>query len=225
MLYVAVTILFLLGTLFGLTFLRFRAGAASEGEGDRLSLLREYSGWLGDGARAFFGSGTPAKVTALYKSWVLLRYPGWRQWVFVALAASFLACAATGFFFAVFVPRGMFGLFLLGHVCAGGLFAVGLAALLLLRAGAYRPDDEPGAGRCDFCPVLKSVPLAYVLTGVFWAFAAAGFVLVVTALLSMLPYLHFGAQIPLLDTHKYAALAALLAAVVFFDLDILPRRG
>lgn len=225
MLYVIVTILFLIGTLFALTFLRFRAGAPSVEEGDRLSLLREYSGWLGDGVRALFEPGTRAKATGLYKSWVLRRYPGWRQWIFVALAASFALCAASGFFFAVFVPRGMFGLFLLGHVCAGGLFAVSLAALLLLRAGAYRPDAGPGTGTCDLCPVLKNVPRAYVLTGLFWAFAAAGFILVVTALLSMLPYLHFGAQIPLLDAHKYGALAALLAAVVFCDLDILPRRG
>jgi hypothetical protein len=225
MLYVSVTVLSLLGTLFGLTFLRFRAGAPSRAESDRLSLLREYSGWLGEGVRALFDPGTRAKATGLYKSWVLRRYPGWRQWVFVALAASFALCAASGIFFAVFVPRGMFGFFLLGHVCAGGLFAVSLAALLLLRAGAYRPDDAPGTGRCDFCPVLKNVPTTYVLTGLFWAFAAAGFILVVTALLSMIPYLHFGAQIPLLDAHKYGALAALLAAVVFFDLDILPRRG
>jgi hypothetical protein len=109
---------------------------------------------------------------------------------------------------------------------AGGLFAVSLSAVLLLRAGAYRPDAEPPAGdTCVSCPILKSVPRAHLLTGLFWTLTAAGFILVVTALLSMLPILHFGAQFPLLETHRYAALAALLAAVVFFDLDILPRRG
>jgi hypothetical protein len=203
MLFIAVTVLSVLGTLFGLAFLRFRAG----------------------GARALFDSGTPAKAPALYKTWVVRRYAGWRQWIFVALVASFGFCAATGFFFAIFVRRGMFGLPLLCHVLAGGLFAVSLAALLLLRAGAYRPDDGPGVEKCDLCPVLKNVPMTYVLTGLFWAFAAAGFILVVTALLSMLPYLHFGAQIPLLEAHRYGALAALLAALVFFDFDILPRRG
>ena len=120
----------------------------------------------------------------------------------------------------------MFGIPLLLHVMAGGLFAVGLAAVLLLRAGAYGPDAESPAGDfCVACPVLKSVPRPYLVAGLFWILTAAGFVLVVTALLSMLPILHFGAQLPLLETHRYAALAALLAAIVFFDLDILPRRG
>jgi hypothetical protein len=225
MLFIAVTLLSVLGTLFGLTFLRFRAGAAPGEERDAPSFLRDSAGRFGDGVRAIFDSGTPAKALTLYKTWVLRRYPGWRQWIFVALVTSFGFCAASGFFFAIFVPRGMFGIPLLCHVMAGGLFAVGLAALLLLRAGAYRPDDGPGVEKCDLCPILKNVPMTYVLTGLFWAFAAAGFVLVVTALLSMLPYLHFAAQIPLLETHRYGALAALLAALVFFDFGILPRRG
>lgn len=225
MLFIAITVLSVLGILFGLTFLRFRAIPAAGEERNAPSRLRNYAGWLGDGARALFDSGIPAKALALYKTWTVRCYPGWRQWVFVALATSFGICAASGFFFAVFVPRGMFGIPLLCHVTAGGLFAVSLAALLLLRAGAYRPDDGPGAEKCDLCPVLKNVPTTYVLTGLFWAFTAAGLVLVVTALLSMLPYLHFGAQIPLLGAHRYGALAALIAAVVFFDLGILPRRG
>lgn len=225
MLFVAVTVLSVMGTLVGLAFLRFRAGTSPAEEGEAPSLFRGYAGWLVDGARALFDSGAPAKALALYRTWVLRRYAGWKQWVFVALATSSGFCAASGFFFAVFIPRGMFGIPLLCHVMAGGLFAVSLAALLLLRAGAYRPDDGPGVEKCDLCPVLKNVPMTYVLTGLFWAFAAAGFVLVLTALLSMLPYLHFRAQILLLEAHRYGALAALLSALVFFDLDILPRRG
>lgn len=225
MLFAALTVLSVLGMFFGLAFLRFRAGA-SPGEGQRApSLFRDYPGWLGDGARTLFDPGIPAKALALYKAWVVPRYPGWRQWIFVTLATSFGFCAASGFFFVIFLPRGMFGIPLLCHVMAGGFFAVSLAALVLLRAGAYRPDDGPGAETCDRCPILKKVPMTCVLTGAFWAFAAAGFVLIVTALLSMLPYLHFGAQIPLLEAHRYGALAAVLAAFVFFDLGILPRRG
>jgi hypothetical protein len=226
MLFIAVTILSLLGVLFGRTFLRFRAGAVSPRSRELPSLLREYSGWLGDGVRALFEHATPARALALYKAWVVPRYPGWRQWAFIAFAASFAFCAATGIFFAIFVPRGMFGIPLLFHVMAGGLFAVSLAAVLLLRAGAYRPDAESPAGDfCVSCPVLKSVPRRYLVAGLFWILTAAGFVIAVTALLSMLPVLHFAAQLPLLETHRYAALAALLAAIVFFDLDILPRRG
>ncbi len=106
MLYIAVTVLSIVGTLFGLAFLRFRAGAPPVKEGDAPSLLRGYAGWLGDGARALFDSGAPAKMLALYKTWVLRRYAGWRQWIFVALATSFGFCAASGFLFAVFRPSG-----------------------------------------------------------------------------------------------------------------------
>ncbi len=226
MLFIIVTVLALPGTLLGLTFLRFRAGTASAGKEVTASLLRDYAGWLGDGGRTLIDSGTPAKAVALYRTWVGCRYPGWRQWIFVALAASFALCAGIGLFFAVFVPRGMFGILLLCHVMAGGIFAVSLAAVLLLRAGAYRPDAEASAGDTRVaCPVLKGVPRGDLLTGLFWAFAAAGLVLMATALLSMLPYLHFGAQIPLMEAHRYAALISLVAAAVFADLDIIPRRG
>lgn len=226
MFFIAVTVIALLGTLFGRTFLRFKAAAGTTAPGDTVGRLREYSGWLGDGIRALFEPGTAMKARSLYRGWVGARYPGWRQWVFAAMAASFALSAGTGLFFALFIPRGMFGLLLLGHVMSGGLFAVSLAAAMLLRAGAHRPDAEAAPDDvCAACPVLKSVPRSRLVAALFWAFAASGFVLIVTALLSMLPYLRFGAQAPLLEAHRYGALAALLSSILFFDLDILPRRG
>jgi hypothetical protein len=224
--FIIVTVLAVLATFFGLTFSRFLAGAPAAGSHDVPSLFREYSGWMGESTRAFFKPGLAVRALGLYKSWVGANYPGWRQWVFAVFVASFTFCAASGFFFAVFVPRGMFGIPLLCHVMAGGLFAVCLAAVLLLRAGAYRPDaaDSGDGKRCP-CPFLRNIPLKHLLTGLFWSFAAAGLVLIVTALFSMLPYLHFGTQFPLLEAHRYSALAALLAAMAFVDLGLLPRRS
>ena len=42
----------------------------------------------------------------------------------ICFYGSFLYLAASGFFFAIFIPRGLFGYPLVGHVMAGGLFAV-----------------------------------------------------------------------------------------------------
>jgi hypothetical protein len=56
-------------------------------------------------------------------------------------------------------------------------------------------------------------------------FAAAGLCLTVTALASMLPYFHYRAQMPILEFHRYGALAALLLVMAYFDFGMLPRRG
>jgi hypothetical protein len=226
MLFIIITVLAVLGLAFGLTFFRFLAGTPSVDKRDLPALVGAYGEWLGDGMRSFFKPGFPIKVQAFYRTWVGKNYPGWRQWIFVALVVSFSYCAASGFFFAVFVPRGMFGILLLGHVMAGGLFAVSLATALLLRAGAFRPDaGDPGSEKCDFCPVLKNLPKKEILTALFWMFAAAGLCLIVTALASMLPYFHYRTQMPLLEFHRYGALAALLSVMAYFDFGMLPRRG
>ena len=210
MLFLVVSVLALIGVLFWRTFLRFLEAGHSRSLRDIPALVPEYAGWLGDRIRGLPRSATPAKARALYETWVLDRYPGWKQGIFAAFAVSFGFCAASGLVFAAFVHRGIFGVPLLLHVMSGGLFAVSFAALLLLRAGAYRPDAGPAPGG---------------RVSLFWLLAAAGLVLVVTALAAMLPLFPFRAQFLLLDIHRYAALAALLAAIVFFDIDILPRRG
>jgi hypothetical protein len=226
MLFIIITVLAVLGLTFRLTFFRFLSGTPPVDKRDLPALAGAYGEWLGDGMRSFFKPGFLIKVQVFYRTWVGQNYPGWRQWVFAALVVSFGYCAASGFFFAVFVPRGMFGIPLLGHVMAGGLFAVSLAAALILRAGAFRPDaSEPEPEKCEFCPVLKNLPKRAILTALFWMFAAAGLCLTVTALASMLPYFHYRAQMPLLEFHRYGALAALLLVMAYFDFGMLPRRG
>lgn len=213
MLFIIITVLAVLGLAFRLTFFRFLSGTPPVEKRGLPELAGAYGEWLGDGVRSFFKPGFPIKAQTLYRTWVGKNYPGWRQWVFAALVLSFGYCSASGFFFAIFVPRGMFGVPLLCHVMAGGLFAVSLAATLILRAGAFRPDaGDPGSEK-------------WALTALFWMSAAAGLCLIVTALASMLPYFHYRAQMPLLEFHRYGALAALLLVVAYFDFGMLPRRG
>jgi hypothetical protein len=226
MLFIIITVLAVLGLAFRLTFFRFLSGTPSADKRDLPALAGAYGEWLGDGMRTFFKPGFLIKVQTFYRTWVGQNYPGWRQWVFAALVLSFGYCAASGFFFAIFVPRGMFGVPLLCHVMAGGLFAISLAAALILRAGAFRPDaGDPGSEKCGFCPALKNLPKKGILTTLFWMSAAAGLCLIVSALASMLPYFHYRAQMPLFEFHRYGALADLLLVMAYFDFGVLPRRG
>jgi hypothetical protein len=224
MVFIIITVLAVTGLTFRFTYVRFLSGIPSDRRTGLASVWREYAGWFGDGLRGLFDGDFPGRAWTFTKSWLAVNYPGWRQWIFWALAASFGFCAATGFAFAVFTKRGMYGLPLLAHVMAGALFAVSLTAALLLRARAFRPDGDPGLETCDFCPLLKTLPKKLVLTVFFWGFAAAGLALIVTALASMLPYFYFRAQFPLLEFHRYGALAAVLAAAALFDFGMLPRR-
>jgi len=228
MLFIIITVLAVVGLAFTLTFFRFLSGSGtpSAGKRDLLALAGAYGEWLGEGMRAFLEPGFLVKIQAFFRTWAGQKYTGWRQWVFAALIVSFGYCAASGFFFAVFVPRGMFGIPLLCHVMAGGLFAVSLAAALILRAGAFRPGaGDPSSEKCGFCPALKNLPKKGILTILFWMSAAAGLCLIVTALASMLPYFHYRAQLPLFEFHRYGALAYLLLAMIYFDFGVLPRRG
>jgi hypothetical protein len=105
------------------------------------------------------------------------------------------------------------------------VFALSLAFVLIWRARDYRFDD-PKKGKAEGFTraVLKNIPKALVIKLLFWGFAAAGLVIIATALLSMLPWFPAAAQTPLTLWHKYAALASILAAVLFADLAFLPGK-
>ncbi len=226
MLFIIITVLAVLGLASTLTFFRFLSGKPAVDKRNLFALAGAHGEWLGGWIRTFFEPGFLIKVRAFYRTWVGQAYPGWRQWIFAALVVSFGYCAASGFFFALFVPGGMFGIPLLCHVMAGGLFALSLAASLILRAGAFRPGaDDPKPEKCDFYPPLKDLTKKEILTTLFWMSAAAGLCLIVTALASMLSYFHYRAQMPLLDFHRYGALVDLLLVMIYLDLGVFPRRG
>lgn len=183
-----------------------------------------YFKWLRVRARAVFSAGFLGRTRSVWNGWAEARYPGRLKWGFFAFAAAFLYLAASGLFFAAFIRRGLYGLPLLAHVASGGLFAVGLASVMLLRARDYRFDQSESAVFESFaCPIFKNLSVAFVRKVLFWIIAGLGFVQIATALLSMLPIITFNTQVGVLAIHRWSALGLTLAAVLFFDLALLER--
>src|SRR4030042_103692 len=110
------------------------------------------------------------------------------------------------------------------HCVAGGLFAVSLAADVIIRAKEYGSIIEvftSGGRPMAYLVGLFSRPLRQSL--LYWVFVIAGLDRVSTALFSMLPYFSFRTQLGLVETHRWSALAAALSAMAFFD-SVLPRK-
>jgi len=155
--------------------------------------------------------------------WTRAHYPGWTKWIFAGFGLSLAYLAASGLFYALFIPRGMSGFPLLGHMGFGGLFALTLAALLLWRGRAYVPDRcETEVFEAFACPIFKNLSKSLLRKILFWALAFFGFALIASALGSMLPLFVFDAQRAFIGVHRYAALGLVLTAVVFIDLTFVP---
>jgi hypothetical protein len=218
MVFIIITVLSVLGLVFWLTNARFAAKPPAPGK------KADYLSWLWAGIRGLFKKETFKKGQKVLDNWINSYYPGWTKWIFWAFAASFVYQAASGFLFSVFSPRGMFGIPLLLHVSVGGLFAVSLAMMLILRARAYRLDQEEEAAIQSFArPPLKNISKYMLRKILFWLFAAAGLCLIATALGSMVPFFSFETQQAMIDVHRYGALIALLTASIFLDIAFLPQ--
>lgn len=225
MLFIVLTILVLGATFLGLAFHRFRTTR----EEARSSLLyavivRKFLAWL---ALRTIQIGRRAATAAAWtdlKALPLWQKPPLEKWLYVSLYASFLYLAASGFFFALFVPRGLYGYPLLGHVVAGGLFAVTLTALVLFKGRDFVSVPKPALlSLALFDPRKMSITPARVKLWAFWLFAAAGCLLILSALLPMLPLLRTAGQKVLFDLHRYGAVAAVAAATVFAGLELFER--
>jgi hypothetical protein len=225
MLFIALTVISIGALVFRLTSFRYISQARQAVSPRRGSGLADYFSWV---IRRTREAATPAglqRMKSAVEGRIFSRYPGWRKWIIIAMAASFLFLSAGGFFFALFIPRGMFGVFLLLHVMTGGLFALAFAAVIFLRARDYRLDSsDSGPERCDFCFLLRNVPLSWLIKGLFWVFTISGLSLILTALASMLRWFDFSLQIPLLEVHRYSALAAVLAAAAYLHFAVIPSR-
>jgi hypothetical protein len=224
MLFAIISVLAVLGLLFRQSALRFRDSRtpAAAGLAPRFG-WNAYGGWLASRTKSALRKETVHKTWAAFESWTSKYYPGWTKWLWAAFVLSFLYLAASGFFFAVFIARGIYGLPLVGHVVLGGLFALLLAGLLLGRARDYRFDKlEESTFERFSCPIFKNVSKTFVRKILFWVFAFFGLLIILTALLSMLPIFPADAQRTLILIHKYSALASLLAAIVFVDITFIP---
>jgi len=225
MLFIILTVIGLLAVLSRLSYIRFQAVGAAERKNPEPFSAKAYWTWLRSRAKAILTRESYKKAEKIFVDWTASHYPGWMKWIFLAFGLSVLYLAASGFFFALFIPRGMFGLPLLGHIILGGLFAFSLTALLAWRGRAYRLDkDEATVFESFACPVFKNLSKTLLRKVLFWAFAAFGLVQVSTALGSMLPIFTFETQQAFIAIHRTSALALLLTAIVFIDVTFIPQR-
>jgi hypothetical protein len=211
-----------LGLVAFLTYGRFKATPGAKKK-SFFSLATSYFSWLGRTLSRFFKREGWLGARSFYISW-LSRYPRpWQKWTLSGVILSFFYLAASGFGFALFSSRGLFGLALFLHVGLGGVFILGLAALTVLRAKDYIafPPAEASAG--SLSAVTKTIPQPLLRSFLFWLFILSGLSLGLTALFSMLSYFTFEAQVDLIGVHRYSGLVALLSAIFFLD-QAIPRQ-
>jgi hypothetical protein len=222
MLFILITVLVVGATFLGLAFHRFRT-TREEARSSLLYavILRKFLAWLALRTVQIARRVSPAAVGAGLKALPLWKKPVLEKWLYVSLYASFLYLAASGFFFAIFVPRGLYGYPLLGHVMAGGLFAVTLTALVLFKGRDFVSMPKPALlSPALLDPRKMGITAGRVKLWAFWLFAAAGCLLILSALLPMLPLLRTAGQKVLFELHRYGALGAVAAAMVFAGLEL-----
>jgi hypothetical protein len=224
MLFRIITIVSVLGIIGRLTYLRFLRKLMISGISPGKPLSRAYASWLGRRLSELIQRSPWLRLQAVVKHWIDRSPLLWIKWVVAGVGLSFSYLALSGFAFAIFTTRGIFGLSLLIHVIAGGIFAVCLTIVLFFRAKKYAFLAEkaeplwPLTGTLS--KILARLPFRSIL---FWLFILSGLFLEATALFSMLPYFSFKTQLWLVEAHRYSALAALLTAIVLLDTIILPR--
>jgi hypothetical protein len=222
MLFTILTILGLAVTFFGLAFHRFWT---TRGEARSTliyaDLARMFFAWLGLRAVQMRRRASPRAWRVYVKGLPLWRQPVLEKWLFICFYASFLYLAASGFFFAIFIPQGLFGYPLVAHVMAGGLFAVCLTIVVLFKGRDFIAVPKPASLSLALLdPRKMGLTPARVKLWAFWLFAAAGVLLILSALLPMLPLLRTGGQRVMLEFHRSSALASLVAAIVFAGLSL-----
>ncbi len=226
--FVVISILVLLAAGLAVAFRRFRVRHPSvEGNILYAAVAREFARWLGRRVPECLKAPAPGGWAAWIKGWGLWRLPLFEKWLLIGLYGSFLYLAFSGFFFAVFIPRGLFGFPLVLHVFAGAIFAVCLTAVAYLKARHYSSSPAAVSLPADLAAVRAiriKARTPELAKGLFWIFLAAGVSLAASALLPMLPWFHYQGQVVLFDWHRWSALISLVAAVGFADLELFAPR-
>jgi len=223
-----ISILVLLAAGFALAFRRFRVGHPSvEGSILYAAITREFTRWLIHRLPECLKKPSPGGWTAWIKSFGVWRFSLFEKWLLIGLYGSFLYLAASGFFFAVFIPRGLYGFPLVLHVFAGAIFAVCLTMIAFLKARRYSISPAAISLPADIRSV-RTMKIRFrapdLAKGLFWLFLAAGVSLAASALLPMLPWFHYQGQVILFDWHRWSALVSLVAAMGFADLELFAPR-
>ncbi len=225
MLFTIVTILVLAGTFLGLAFHRFWT-TREEAKSTILyaEIVKKYFAWLALRTLQVSRKASPGAWWPDIKGLPLWRTPALERWLYLGFTGSFLYLAASGFFFGIFIPRGLFGYPLVGHVMAGGLFAVCLTIIVLFKGRDFITVPKPASLSLTLLdPRKMGITPGRVRLWAFWLFAAAGFLLTLTALLPMLPLLRTAGQKLLFELHRYSALVSAVAAIVFCGLELFER--
>jgi hypothetical protein len=204
--FIIITLLTVIALILGLSFHRFKV---TRNEGSFFGFLRQKT------AR-FFKGIFPRRWRELVKIPLLRRFPAAEKWLWISFITSFAYLVMSGFGYAFFSRRGLHGYPLLLHVFAGGLYAVSLALIVMLRANKFIIEVEPLSFDRDPSrlrnPFFSAVTIQKIL---FWLFVFCGLVLIISALSSMLTLLYFSGQKSIFEVHRYSALVSLLIAIVF----------
>lgn len=227
MLFTIAAVLALSGTFLGLAFHRFRTTRA-EAKSTILyaEILKKFLAWLALRTVQMSRRASPRAWADYLRGLPLWRGPALEKWLFAGFYAGFLYLAASGFFFAVFVPRGLYGFPLIAHVVAGGLFAVGLVALVVFKGRDFIAVPKPARLSWELLdPRKMGLTPGRVKLWAFWLFVLAGFSLTLSALLPMLPLLRTPGQRLMFELHRYSALVSAVAAIVFAGLELFERQA
>lgn len=222
MLFTIVTILVLAATFLGIAFHRFWT-TREEAKSTILytEIVKKYFAWLALRTVQMSRTVSPQAWWEYIKRLPLWREPVLEKWLAIGLYGSFLYLAGSGFFFGIFIPRGLFGYPLVGHVMAGGLFAVCLAIIILFKGRNFISVPKPASLSLTLLdPRKMGITSARVKLWAFWLFVLAGFLLTLSALLPMLPLLRTTGQKFMFEFHRYSALISAMAAMVFLGLQL-----
>jgi len=227
MLFTIITVLALAGAFLCLAFHRFWT-TREEARSTILyvEIFKKYLAWLALRTIQSARKAPPKAWWSTLKTLPLWRLPVLEKWLFIGFYGSFASLAASGFFFAVFIPRGLYGYPLIGHVTAGGLFAACLTLIVIFKGRNFVSVPKPvNLSLALLDPRKMGITAVRVRFAAFWLFVAAGFLLTLSALLPMLPLLRTAGQEFMFEFHRYSALVSVLAAMVFVGLEALgPRR-
>jgi hypothetical protein len=225
MLFAIVAILVIGGTFLGLAFHRFWT-TREEARSTILyaEIFKKYLAWLALRTVQISRKASPRAWWKYTKAMPLWRWPVLEKWLHIGFYASFLYLAASGFFFGIFIPRGLFGFPLVGHVMAGALFAVSLTVLVVFKGRDFISVPKPASLSLMLLdPRKMGITAARVKLWAFWLFVLAGFLLIVSALLPMLPLLRTAGQRFMFEFHRYSALLAAVTAMVFAGLELFDK--
>ena len=230
--FTAISIAAFLGLFFALTFHRFRTTQPQPDPSG--TAAASYLSWLSTRTSAWLKTLRAAPLKDKWQASLFHKLTLLDKVLAAGLLGSFLYLAASGFLAAFFIGRGLYGVLLILHVMAGGLFSVCLAAVVFREASRFQapqlsnPADPPisDLGRNKAVLIgLPSLPSPQLVRiWMFWIFAAAGLALIVSTLLPMLPWLNTRGQVLMFETHRYAALVSVLAAVVYVYLSVFDKQ-